>query len=465
MLSEQINRLLETLGASVSDIGAYSDMGVTNISRLKSGARTPKPTGSTTQKLLDGVLLYCREKEKTPALDALIGFTGGDRREALRSWLFPAEDESAVNMASFPGRMHAVMSLTGTSNKELASHINLDPSYVSRLRKGTRILKANSALYEAISHALFAIALSKNLLEPLKKLIGYTGDGDDEALYYSFKRWLCDFQPEVEHIKSLLQSIDAVQPLAALPFAVPEEALSYTERAYYTGDSGLQEAAIRFLQEVICSDAPSIFLYSDRSIEWMTQDPVFRAKWGTLMFRLVSKGIKIRIIHNIDRKVDEMVNAVRSWLPLYMSCCIEPYYTNVQAGKRFTHTLFVCPGVACVTALNSYGGGETLFRYDTEAPLILHAQQVFNHLLDNSLPLVHMQKRSESLSATAYKQPSEFSNVEIAIDAVSVTVTRTAPPEVSFVVLNDALCNAVRAYCTNVYNRLDKADEDEQKNP
>ena len=450
MLKQRIEILLEALGAGVGEIAAFTEMDVTNISRLKSGARTPKPNSSTVEKLIDGIILYCEKENKTDTLKRLLNAEGGELKEALRKWLFPKEN--AVNTGSFPARLNAVMTLTEMTNRELSRKINLDSSYISRIRSGSRLLKPSSSLYDAISHAVFSRALEKNLIEEIKTLIKYSG-GDDESLYYGFKSWLCNFNPEDKEIRALLKSIDDIEPPQSFPFDVSTLDLSYEEKERYIDDSGLQEAVIRFLSEVINSDAKAIFLYSDSSIDWMTKDKSYSAKWTYLMLRLVSKGIKIKIIHNIDRKLPDMVNAIQSWLPLYMSCCIEPYYTNIKEGKRFTHTLFVCPGVACVSAFNPYGDSHALFHYYTDEAEIDYGVYQFNALIKNSLPLVHMQK-GKSSNPNAYKQKSEFSNIEISIDAVSVTVTRTTEPKVSFVILNDLLCQSIRAYCTNTYKSL-----------
>ncbi len=452
MLKDRIEIILEALGAGVGEIGAYTKMDVTNISRLKSGARTPKPNSSTVEKLIDGIILYCDGENKTEALERLVNAEGGELKEALRKWLFPRE--IAVDTSSFPARLNAVMTLTVTTNRELSKKINLDASYISRIRSGSRILKPNSSLYDTISHAVFSKALEKNLIEELKTLIEYSGNGDDESIYYGFKSWLCNLKHEDGEIRTLLKSIDGIEPPQGFPFDPAKLDLSYGETERYIDDSGLQEAVIRFLTEVINSEAKEIYLYSERSIEWMTEDAEYRAKWAYLMFRLVSKGVKIKIIHNIDRKLSDMVNAIQSWLPLYMSCCIEPYYTNIKAGKRFTHTLFVCPDVACISGFNPFGEAHGLFHYYADGVEIAYGEYQFNSLLKHSLPLVYMQRGGDKPNPDAYKQKSEFSNIEISIDAVSVTVTRTAEPKVSFVILNDLLCNGVREYCTNAYKNI-----------
>ena len=65
MLKEKVNALFEALGVSVSTIAGHAGTNITNISRIKSGAREYKANSKTIDKLLDGVLSYVEEAEKT----------------------------------------------------------------------------------------------------------------------------------------------------------------------------------------------------------------------------------------------------------------------------------------------------------------------------------------------------------------------------------------------------------------
>lgn len=42
------------------------------------------------------------------------------------------------------------------------------------------------------------------------------------------------------------------------------------------------------------------------------------------------KGLKLRIIHNIDRSLSEMMLGLESFIPMYMTGQIEPYYFKIR---------------------------------------------------------------------------------------------------------------------------------------
>ena len=45
-----------------------------------------------------------------------------------------------------------------------------------------------------------------------------------------------------------------------------------------------------------------------------------------------------------------MLKGIKSWLPLYFSGSIDPYVCTLRRDSRFSHTLFLCPGQACIAS-------------------------------------------------------------------------------------------------------------------
>ena len=91
------------------------------------------------------------------------------------------------------------------------------------------------------------------------------------------------------------------------------------QKEHYLGTEGLRAAVLRFLGTALKENAEILYLYSDEDQSWMTSDPEFLMQWSSLMQACVANGTKINIIHNIDRDLNEMNAAIKSWLPLYMS--------------------------------------------------------------------------------------------------------------------------------------------------
>ena len=146
----------------------------------------------------------------------------------------------------------------------------------------------------------------------------------------------------------------------------------------------------RFLNAVIGARAGEIFLYSDQSMNWMTDDETFCAEWRRLMQDCIENGTVIYIIHNIERNTGEISRGVKHWLPLYPSGKIRSYYCIREQDARFSTTLFLCPSVACVSG-SSFMGTEDhtgIYRYDTGMQLLTSYGRMFGALLADSLPLL-----------------------------------------------------------------------------
>ncbi len=447
MLNKKIDKLFKTLDVKLIEIAEYAKIDVSSVSRIKNGSRTPKAYSSPIEKLLDGVLLYAEDNGKEKELDSLIDYKGGNRKETLRRWLFPIEESENREFADYPNKLNAVMLLSGITNSRLSALTNITASYISRIKNGIRSPKFNPSIYEAINRALFDDIKAKGLESELKALIDSQSATDSLEFFFDFVNWICSFNSKNPEIGALLSMLDEVSLESMPAFEFPEEGFSFEEKQFYYNDAGLQEAALRFLWEAINSNQKVVYLYSDKDIKWMTKDKKYLLKWGALMHRLVSDGIKIKIIHNIDRKLPDLVNAIQNWLPLYMTCNIEPYYMSVKNGKRFSHTLFICPGVACVTAFSTADTSQAMYNYSKCGEEIEYYCNMFNRLIERSRPLMSIKCSEDKEMMDSVKLNShEFTNIEIEADSVSVAVTRITEPKISFLILNQQLCGAIRAY-------------------
>jgi len=92
-----------------------------------------------------------------------------------------------------------------------------------------------------------------------------------------------------------------------------------------------------------------------------------------------------------------MIAAIQGWLPLYPSGRIHSYYSLRQKSNRFSTTLFLCPGYACISGNNVVGTEDQigLYRYDT-APAILSAhREAYDALLQKSRELIQVYRTGE----------------------------------------------------------------------
>lgn len=89
---------------------------------------------------------------------------------------------------------------------------------------------------------------------------------------------------------------------------------------------------------------------------WLYEDAAFAARWAELFTRVLMQGNRVRIIHTVARDMNEMLEAVTKWIPIYMTGAVEPYcYPRLRDGL-FRRTLFIAPRTA---AFCHAGGART----------------------------------------------------------------------------------------------------------
>ena len=101
-------------------------------------------------------------------------------------------------------------------------------------------------------------------------------------------------------------------------------------------------------------------MYSDMPITEMAKDPDFPKKWMFGMALLLKKGLHLDQIHHLDRSFEEMMLGLESWIPMYMTGQISPYYFKNAQNNIFLHFLKVS-GAAALSGeaiAGSHGDGK-----------------------------------------------------------------------------------------------------------
>ena len=409
MVSEKLQKTLDFIGATNSDIARYAKLDTSLVSRIKSGSRKVSINSRTMVKIANGIYMFCDDKNMIRGFCSLFGGRITESREEsvnkFLMWLYEgAENETyaykpqkttrpSVNISS---KLDKLMTLTDTSNIRLARTINVDSSYISRIRNGLRTPKSNIALMKNISAAITDKIITQNKAEEAAALMGvpceliFSSENPADEIF----AWLCgtdrdDFIPAAEILIDKIESFSISG--AAPPADIPFEAENIPVSDVYRGTEGLRQAVMRFLSDTISSDISELFLYSDQDMSWMVGDEKFRSVWLTLMDECAKRGTKIKIIHNIDRNLNEMISAITSWLPIYMFGTMEPYYCTKRTDDRFSHTIFLSRSRACIRAQHVRGyEGDGFYDYFTDTERLKFISDEYDGLLKISKPLVRL---------------------------------------------------------------------------
>jgi len=253
----------------------------------------------------------------------------------------------------FAEKLDFLMNMAKTTNSALAHFLILDTSYISRMRTGKRLMPKNDDLIRRMAGYLaerLTDHTSKHIVLDVMKTVPSDSFANTIAL------WLARDDEQTEHntseqIGRFLDNLSGFTPKAPPDEGIPPGLFSTTDEivSVHYGVEGKRRAVELFLSEVAMRDKPqTLLLHSSEEMSWMVANPLFIQKWAALMFAVLSKGNRIKIIHTIDRGIDEMLDSIASWMPVYMTGLIEPYYYPKKRDNVFKQTMFIAPETSAV---------------------------------------------------------------------------------------------------------------------
>ncbi|MBQ7625069.1 MAG: hypothetical protein IJS65_07330 [Clostridia bacterium] len=414
MFSERLNKLFSDVFDTTSgEFAKTTGYDRSYISHLRNGDRVLKQGHASADKLILAVCSFAETKGVCEKLHKYVnarnGASSDELSAAVGAWLFEDTDAGAEKQryqkhdvkgkhlkSNFGTKLALVMEIADVSSSKLARFLNVDPSLVIKFKSGIRVPRENHPIIREMSVLLTDHIFTLDRIAALAELLNEPADElSDRAVCSSrLESWLRDFSvvdPAV--IAGFLEGIDSFRseasiPVVALENAANEDLLSDNAETY-EGTEGLRRAVLRFLGNAVKNKEKELWLYSDQSLDWMISDKSFFLKWASLMSAYVRGGGKILIIHNVDRGLEDMIAAIQSWMPLYVSGLIDSRYCLRRGGERFSHTFFIAPQSACVSAVCVCGKEkEALYRYTTEDKGLSHYCVLFRDLLSESRPLI-----------------------------------------------------------------------------
>ncbi len=413
-----LSTLISALGGIKNqDLAKATGYAPSYISRLQNGNRSLVPGSEVVEKLTNAIYDYAKQKGRLPLLWEELGLEGEPEKEEscehIKSYLFskgtdlPPKKKRGRKFIpkylaeAFGKRINSVMELAELSNVKLAKLLNADYSVISRYRNGKRLPESNPIFVAALSHTLYKRLLMLKAVDELHTIIDVPKETPiDEEL---FRSWLCATNeegkiPASKEMDKFTPSLADMQ-LLSLEEAVDEDILN-DDKSSYWGKEGIRDAVLRFLGNAALNKAPLLLLYSDQKMDWMTDDTQYFRRWISLMNACIRAGTKIKIIHNIDRGMKEMQAALKSWLPLYLSGSIESYFSKKRRGSRFSNTIFLAPGMACIRG-EAPAGWERLARYKylTDAEDLKFYEDFYQGILESCRPLIHIDSSGKAHQA------------------------------------------------------------------
>lgn len=288
----------------------------------------------------------------------------------------------------FSYKLNFLMNMTNTSNSAMAHSISLDASHISRLRRGQRKLPKNQnflvQMSEFFAHQIKDDYQKKVLLSAIQ--VQGKNPVNEKAFAELIFGWLSEDNNRTEHsveniLNNFMLTTSSKEEMPIL--AQEQEHIDFNNsNNFYYGIVGKREAIVRFLSMIVNEDVPqTLLLFSDEELSWLYEDTNFVKQWSALLKQVLLKGNRIKIIHTVNRNINEMLEAVAKWVPVYMSGSIEPYYYPKLRDGIFKRTLFISPKTAAIvsTSIQENTNGMVNFFVTDERAIDALSQEYANH--------------------------------------------------------------------------------------
>lgn len=360
---EQLNEYLEELDCTAKELGEVSGVSAATLSRYRSGSRIPDAGTEAFNSICEAIGRIAGQR----GIETLT-------EETVRESFLRCLDMTAVDKEQLRTNFNLLATALNMNMARLCQQINYDSSTVFRFRNGSRQPAEPEKFAEAVAKYVAENYTEAAEREKLARILQCDACEfvEQEHSANRIKRWLLEPGREKEsgvtHFLEQLDQFDLNEYIKAIHFdewkVPPAIPFRLSTSKSYTGLKNMMEAELDFLKDTVLSKSMDpVIMYSDMPMEEMAKDPEFPKKWMFGMAIMLKKGLHLHQIHNLDRSFEEMMLGLESWIPMYMTGQISPYYLKAGQDQVFLHFLKVSGSVALT--------GEAIRGYHSEGKYYL----------------------------------------------------------------------------------------------
>ena len=342
-----LNKYIDLIECNSKDIAKYSNLSESIISRYKSGNRIPN--SENLKKISEALSILSDRKYKTEEIFS--------------------EFNSCINDIEFDFdiircNLNKLIVCLDINASKLAKFLNFDASYLSRIRNGNRVPSNKQEFVDGLTNYIVKKYDNENYKENLSILFNCSLNEINEK---KIKDWILynkvTNDNEVSKFLRNLDSFNLGDYIKAIHFdemKVPFVPFYKSGSRTYYGIEEMKKGELDFFKGTVLSKSmESIFMCSDMPMEDMANDTLFGKHWMFAIAMCLKKGLHLNIIHNLDRPFNEMMLGLESWIPIYMTGQITPYYLKNNKTNIYNHFNYVSGTVAltgeCISGFHDKG--------------------------------------------------------------------------------------------------------------
>ena len=389
---EVLNKYLKELDCSSKKLSNESGLSESVISRYRSGERTPVKNSEQLNKLTKALFNIAKDNGKNKyTFDKIVS----DFNSVLTSDDF--------DYTTFSNNLNTLITSLNINTHEMSKYIVFDASHISRIRYG----KAKPSNPVEFSNKICSYILNRyknpDDINNLMMIIGCKkSDLSNEKIYSTLFNWLTsEIVPVKNQISDFLHHLDSfnlddyIKVIKFDELKVPSIPFYKAKTKHYYGIEEMKQGELNFFKGTVLSKSKEdIFMCSDMPMEDMAKDIDFGKKWMFAIAMCLKKGHHLNIIHNLDRPFNEMMLGLESWIPIYMTGQISPYYLSNLKNNVYNHLNYVSAAAAlsgeCINGFHNKG----MYYLTTNKNEIEYYKEKSDLLLKKAKPLMEIYRES-----------------------------------------------------------------------
>lgn len=390
--NEVLNRYLKELDCTARKLSIESGLTGSVISRYRSGERTPIKNSEQYEKLTTALFNIAKEKGKSKfTLDKIVNDFNST---------FQNDDFDYTN---FSNNLNTLITSLNINTHEMSKYIVFDASHISRIRYGKARPSNPIEFSNKICTYIFNRYKSPDDINNLSAITGCKkSDLANNNFYNTLFAWLTSgTTPVKSKVADFLYNLDSfnlddyIKVIKFDKLKVPNIPFYKAKSRHYYGLEEMKNGELNFFKATVLSKSKEdIFMCSDMPMEDMAEDTEFGKKWMFGIAMCLKKGHHLNIIHNVDRPFNEMMLGLESWIPIYMTGQISPYYLKDSKNSIYGHLDYVSGTVAltgeCIKVYHNKG----MYYLTTNKNEIKYYKEKSDLLLKKAKPLMEIYKEN-----------------------------------------------------------------------
>ena len=336
MFKDVLNNYLNELKISSKELSLKSNISESVISRYKSGSRVPNE---------EQILKLATAIYNISIIQNIDMYT----KEIITETLLNSITKDVFDYDNFSENLNELINILKININEMSRYITFDSSHISRIRYG----KAKPSDPIEFSNKICNYIVTKYSTDSKLKLLSILNCTnkdieDNNKLFLLLHNWLTNNKTNKNYINDFLNNLDDfnlndyIKVIKFDELKIPNIPFYRVKTKNYYGIEEMKNGELDFFKGTVLSKTmEDIFMCSDMPMEDMAKDTDFGKKWMFAIAMSLKKGLHLNIIHNLNRPFNEMMLGLESWIPIYMTGQVSPYYFKDNKNNIYEQLNYV----------------------------------------------------------------------------------------------------------------------------